>query len=260
MALGLALGVGGAFFWKTLPDRRPETPSHRATSITVPIKGEFPTPPAISPAPPHPEMAQALSLAATGRFPDAFASAQKGSPDLRCASLASVCALWASQQPRLAAQAALALSDSAQRTVAWHAVATTWADRSPDALAAYALLLSDQSARNQAFDAALPRWLERDESAALAWVGALQSATENDHAVTLIALHPPLIERSPELALSLAEAIQDASLRSHTLGQVVRGWIPSSPDQAADYARHSPDLLPSEREDILVDERFTAHP
>lgn len=218
-------------------------------------------------ASPHPvstaasaTLADALALAAAGHFSEAAQLAAETSPELRSACTASVFSLWARTEPRLAASAALALHEAAERNLAWHAVVLAWSERDPAALAAFALSLRDEPLRHRALDAALPAWLEREEQAVFDWVGSLPSTPESDGAVALVARHPALIARDPELALAWAEAIRDPRLRSRTLGQIVRAWQGTAPDEAARYTRRSADLLPSEKEDILVGERFTAHP
>ena len=263
----LVLGVGGAIRSGTSERRVAEVPASPPTAPALAIE----VAPVVSASPPRPSvptvagaapatMADALALAGTGRFTDAAELAGEVSPELRAAAVASVFSLWAKSQPRSAADAALSLDDEARRNLAWHAVVGVWAESDPAALAAHALSLSDESARNRALDAALPRWLERDERAAADWVGALPSGRESDSAVALLARHPALLEREPALALDWAEAIQDPVLRSRTLGVVVRAWASASPSEAAGYARSSTDISPSEKEDILVGERFTAHP
>ncbi len=266
LTLLLALGVGGAIYHGTSVrrslDGRPVVSAIPAVRAVRILDSAAPPIDVFAPAAPlaSATMADAIMLAEAGRFAEAAELVGKLTPELRQAALVSIFALWAKKDPRLAATAALSLEDDARRNLAWHAVAVAWAESDPAALAAHALSLSDDTARNQAFDAALPRWLERDARSAMEWVGALVAGSESDSAVAILARHPALLERGPELALDWAEAIQDSALRSRTLGVVVRAWLSASPAEAARYARQSPDILPSEKEDILVGERFTLHP
>ena len=272
--LALVLGVGGAIRWGMSARRAGYAPAPAAASeattaapavavapVSLSSSGSLgPAAPAEAAPAMSATMADALSLAGRGRFPEAVDLAGAVSPDLREASISSVFSLWAGTQPRPAAEAALALADDAQRGFAWQAVVAAWAESDPAALAAHALSLSDATARARALDAALPRWLERDERSAVDWVGALPSGRGSDQAVALLARHPAFFDRGADLALDWAEAIQDPVLRSRTLGVVVRAWLSTSPSEAARYARRSVDILPAEKEDILVGERFTAHP
>jgi hypothetical protein len=207
-----------------------------------------------------PAMQRALSLANAGRFSAAAEAALTAPEELRLATLSSVFSPWADKHPHEAAAAALSLAEEAQRNVAWHAVATRWAENDPAALVVHAWSLVDESARGRALDLGVPRWMERDETSALAWVGALPSSRASDPAVALVASRSSLIEYDPESALCWAETITDRDLRSRTLSTIARAWLLTAPEAAARYARHSPDIFPTHREDILVGERFTAHP
>ncbi len=206
-----------------------------------------------------------MDLTAAGRFPAAAALALTLPEGQSAAALASVFALWTQAAPHEAADAALALTDPAARDHAWQTVVATWSAAAPASLAAHSLTLPENfaPARRHALDAAVGHWLALDAPAAMDWVGRLPSGPATDGAVALVAQQPDLLHTQPELALDWAESIQDPPLRSRTLGRVVRAWRDSTPAALAaaeHYARTSPDLLPSEREDILVGERFTAHP
>ena len=207
-----------------------------------------------------PPIQRALSLADAGRFEEAAAVARTAPEELRAAALSSVFSRWAGERPTAAAAAALALADDAQRNLVWHVVATRWAEIDPAALALFGWSLPRAPERSSALDIALARWIERDETAALDWVGSLPSSRASDSAVAMIAGHSSLIGRDPELALCWAETINDLDLRSRTLAAITRAWLPAAPEAAARYARQSPDIFPAHREDILVGERFTAHP
>ena len=237
--------------------------SQPVSSAPAPDGSSAPTAPTPAPDPraeEPPAMQRALSLADAGRFSAALEVALSVSEELRHAAISSVFSRWADEHPKAAAAAAITLSDDAQRNVAWHAVATRWSENDPASLAAHAWSLDDESLRGRALDSALPRWLERDEPAALAWVGALPSSRASDPAVALVAGRPSLIEHDPELAVCWAETIADANLRSRTLAAITRAWLLADPEAATRYARRSPDIFPAHREDILVGERFTAHP
>jgi hypothetical protein len=258
----LMLAVGGAIYpgaravnpASALPAQQTSAPAARTSVFATPTQA------AAEPTGEMPGMQRALSLADSGRFEAAAEVARTTREELRLAVLSSVYSRWAGERPEEAASAALALADNAQRNLAWHTVATRWAETDPAALAVHAWSLPEESARGPALDAALPRWMQLDETAALDWVGSLPSSRASDSAVAVIAGHPSLLEHDPELAVCWAETIHDPDLRSRTLAAVARAWLLVAPEAAAGYARRSPDILPAHREDILVGERFTAHP
>ncbi|EPX55641.1 hypothetical protein D187_009252 [Cystobacter fuscus DSM 2262] len=230
---------------------RPASPADHALSLSAPPR---------HPAQPIPDLATVL---ATGERGDYAAAVRLGAAlpeDQRGPALASVFGRWASQDRSAAATAALALTDTLARDIAWSAVVQQWAPADPATLASYASDLPPGAVRNIALDSALGHWLESDPPAAIAWVEALPSSPEDDVIVARIAQHPGLIGSQPELAIAWAEAIRDPVLRSRTLGTVVREWRDINPAAAEHYARTSPELTPGEREDILVGERFTPHP
>ena len=83
---------------------------------------------------------------------------------------------------------------------------------------------------------------------------------DNDLAFATVAQHPDLVRDQPARAIAWAESIHDPTMRSRTLGRVVREWREHDSAAAEAYARIAPGILPDEREDILVGERFTTHP
>lgn len=261
-ALAVATAVTGLLLFPTKPAvAPPPQPSPATTPALIPHATHPPAPPSVpAAATPASPFAEAFALAERGLFSDAVRTAQTLPADQRTPALVSVFSIWAHHAPAEAANRALSHPDDAERNLAWHAIATAWAADAPADLATFAWSLADETPRAAAFAAALPAWLERDEPAALAWIGALPASPRTDSAVAIVARHSPLIERDPALAISWAEVIQDPALRSRTLGQVLRVWLPVDPDAAGRYARSSPELFPSEREDVLVGERFTAHP
>ncbi|MFT4176080.1 MAG: hypothetical protein QM627_05440 [Luteolibacter sp.] len=207
-----------------------------------------------------PEMADAMDLAQAGRFPEAVEAAKAVSPNLRIPVFSSVFALWANQDPSAASASALALPDEADRNIAWSNVTRIWAEASPRQLADHALKLEEAIARQQALHASVSQWMENNKEEAIQWVSSLPDSVDCDNVISIVARHPAVIEQEPDLAITWGEAIKDPLLKSQTLGIVTRTWLAAAPEEAARYARESPHILPSEREDILVGERFTEHP
>ncbi|MFT4175258.1 MAG: hypothetical protein QM627_01265 [Luteolibacter sp.] len=275
VTVGLIAGVGGLVFF--LPGEHEKDRPVFSTSQT-PLDGTLsknrkkiatksshggvpgpPSPPSSSP-PLSTPMEEALSLAADRRFHDALAAMHQVPQDMKASVITSIFALWVDQSPGEAAKAALDLPDAFENRLAWNAVTTRWAEVAPDQLAVYALSMEgNASQQQQALTSAIPHWLEINDNDAIKWVGALPSSIDCDAVISIVAKHEPLIERDPALAITWAEAIRNPVLRSRTLGIVVRSWLPASPEEAANYARNSPNIFPSEREDILVGERFTEH-
>lgn len=224
------------------------------TSTVVPSPSISPPPRLVS------DLGQALACGERGDYPAGVALALALPEDRRAAALGSLFAFWTAEAPASAAHAALALADPTARDIAWHAVVSQWALADPAGLAALARDLPAHSARTHALDEAVSHWLAHDADAALAWVDALAATAENDSPRATIATDPALVRARPELAIARAESIRDPALRSRTLGRVVREWRESAPAAAEAYAHRAADIFPSEREDILVGERFTAHP
>ncbi len=242
-----------------LPAFRPETAGFPAG---LPPVSPLPSSTDGSPnAPSAPSsLAEIMALSERGDHAHAAALACALPEDQRAAALSSLFALWAAENRTEAAAAALALSEASDRGFAWRAVLVQWAPADPAGLAAHALSLPDDTPRRQALAEAMHHWLVRDADAALAWAGALPSTAEHDGVVAQVAQDPALIREKTDLALAWAETLHDSALRSRVLGRVVREWREFEPAAAERFARQSPDLSPSEREDILVGERFTAHP
>ena len=213
-----------------------------------------------TPAPARPDLAAVLATGERGDYSAAARLAAALPEDQRAPAFSSLFSTWAVRERSAAATAALALSDPPLRDLAWCAVIRPWAATDPGSLATFARDLPAGAARNAALDEALRHWLDHDLSAALAWVETLPSSLENDLVVARVAEYPGLIGPQPDLAIAWAESVRDPALRSHTLGKVVREWRGADPDAAERYARNSPELTASEREDILVGERFTPHP
>lgn len=178
----------------------------------------------------------------------------------RAAAIASVYDRWAEAAPEAASASALALADHVTRASAWRAVVRRRAFADPAGLAAHAGGSPPGPERHAALEAALARWLELDAPAAVEWIGRLPASPENDVVVAQVARHAAQIDRRHESALEWAEAIQEPALRSRVLGDVIRDWRDHAPRAAEAYARVTPHLTASEREDILVGERFTPHP
>ena len=262
-ALVFAAGTLFIFFQPAPPPtpfRSAPAPADFVSSAAT-VPAPEPTPPT-SPAPaiPAPTLASLLSLADSGDH----AAAASLTPNLpegdQLPALASIFSAWAAHDLAAATSAALAIGTDSHRDTAWRAVAAAWAETDPAGLAAFARELPSGPARHVALEHSVRRWLDLDAPAALAWVETLPSSPESDIAVALVARHPSLLSTQPELALAWAEALRDPAQRSRTLGHVVRAWREIAPAAAEHYARSSPDLTDSEREDILVGERFTAHP
>lgn len=191
------------------------------------------------------------ALSAAGAFSAAAAFAASGEGADRDAWLAAAFARWGEQQPRAAANAALALRDAALQQRAFQSLVTGWAQTEPLPLADFAVKMPAGENRTYALGEALRQWIDRDPIAASAWVDQLDPSPDLDGAVAAIATQPFLAAHRPEVALSWAESITDASLRSHTLAAIVREWADTDRAAAARFVRASSDILGEERSDLL---------
>lgn len=200
------------------------------------------------------------ALAEAGQFSSAASFALTGGAGQRDAWTAAAFARWSEQQPQAATNAAIALIDPALRDLAWRASVANWAQSDPPSLADYALRLPPGEARTYALGEALRLWIESDPSRAAHWLDQRDPGRETDLAVSLVATHPALARRRPDVALSWAESIAEPTARSRAVARVVRVWAEADPSAANRYARTAATLLPEDREDLLPGERFAPHP
>lgn len=200
------------------------------------------------------------ALAEAGEFASAARFAAAAGEEQRDVWAALAFSRWSEQQPAAATAAAGALPDPALRDVAWRAAVANWALNEPDSLADYATHLPAGEARAYAFGEALRVWIDQDLPAASRWLDRLDPGGDTDLAVALVATHPALAVRRPDVAISWAESIGDPMLRSRTLARVILAWSNADPVAAARFARSTPALTPADREVALPGERFTPHP
>lgn len=142
---------------------------------------------------------------------------------------------WAQHQPKLAAQAALALTDPDSRKTALTGVFSGWAPGEPAGLAEFALQLPTGPDRTTALGESLRHWVMQDPAAASAWLNRLESSAEIDAGAAAIATVQPLIIHRPEVAIGWAESIVDPTLRRQTLDAVIDSWSLIDPPAAQRY-------------------------
>ena len=200
------------------------------------------------------------ALAEAGEFASATRFAAAGDEEQRDIWTTQAFSRWSEQQPLAATTAANSLSDPALRDVAWRAAVVNWAQNEPASLTDYATRLPAGEARTYALGEALRVWIDQDPPGASRWLDRLEPNSDTDMAVSLIATHPALAVRRPEVAMSWAESIADPMLRSRTIARVIQVWTDTDPVAAARYARTTPALTPADREVALPGERFTPHP
>lgn len=188
---------------------------------------------------------------------------------------------WAEQDPALASQKALALSDDKERMQALRAVATTWGEQEPEAALAWVDSLPAGTARDAAWaavvlsgaerdpEASMKRlarrpdhpdapmlasslastWADQDPEAALAWARRLPVGAVRDQALQSIGSR--VAGEDPRQAFRLAQEVTDQETREMLLRSSVREWALQDPQEAA---RSIFALAPSEaRTQILAD-------
>ncbi len=188
------------------------------------------------------------ALCDSGNFSAAAALAANGSSDQQNAWLGEAFSKWASFQPDAAAQAAQAIDDPQVRNQALHGIVGGWAEADPGGLAQFLGQLPASADRGEMIGQALKSWMQSDPLAAADWMdknsnlgadldqGAAQAAT---------------LESVPtDIALGLAENINDPQLRSTTLASVVRDWAYNNLPAAENYLQTTTDLVPADRKQL----------
>ncbi|MFT3780653.1 MAG: hypothetical protein QM790_01470 [Nibricoccus sp.] len=158
--------------------------------------------------------------------------------------------IWANHQPEAALQALGSLSDNALREKAWKAVVEGWAVSDPRALAENSLQSSDPAARDFGLSEALSNWAYADPQEAAAWVVRVEATTNIDSGLAAVAKSPAFTKK-PATGLALARLITQPTLRSTTIGDIVREWAGTDVKSAIAYASETPDLTSDERDSLV---------
>jgi hypothetical protein len=124
-----------------------------------------------------------------------------------------------------------------------------WAQGDPKGLAEYAITLPEGKDKSFAFTESLSSWAVNDPAAAAEWINQRPSLPELDQGIATVARS---FDAKPEVAVTWAESIADAQLRSSTLANIVRRWNDLDPVAARLYAETSTDIVGEDRSDLLA--------
>lgn len=183
-----------------------------------------------------------------------FVASRPASP-LRLEQAANAFTSWAENHPQDALSAALALNDEDLKKASLHGAAVGWAQADPVAAANYAAKLPAGEARAEMLANAVPRWVEHDPVAAAQWLADREAHPDFDMGVVAVATLPAMVKDRPELALSLAQSIADAPLRTNTLRNLALQWAQTDAAAAGRYVEASPLFTPEERQSITAEIR-----
>ena len=191
------------------------------------------------------------ALCNTGNFEAAAQFAASGDDQTRRGWLGEMYSQWAALQPEEAAKAAMAINDPDIQNGALHGVIGGWEDADPAALTQFLSTTPPGSDRGQMMGQALWNWVKVDPVAAADWINNSDMGPDLDQGILAVASRD-LSEDDfpPSTAVSWAESIQDDTLRSEALRNVLRNWLFIDRAAATSYFNSTADLLPADREQI----------
>lgn len=146
---------------------------------------------------------------------------------------------WLDDDPKAAAEAAIALPDSVHfRKTALHVIGKRWASKDIDAALAWAEsntpVLDNADHQSNPLTGVVDGWLTTDPAAAIAWLNDLP---DGDGKVGLIrAMVSCVDDRDPAQAMDLAIVIPPGSMREQAIIYSARSWLQSDPGSAAKWA------------------------
>jgi hypothetical protein len=192
------------------------------------------------------------ALGQYGSFQRAADFAATGSNENRAEWLATAFANWSNYQPEDAAAFALGLGDSGTRAAAIDAVIPNWAQINPKNLADFAMNnLSDGDQKTRALNNALVYWAGNNVVEAAQWIGQQNPSPALDQGEAAIATQQDVMKQ-PDVAISWAQDITDADLRSRTIMAIVQTWALSDRSAALNYIQTTQDLRPDDRDSLLA--------
>jgi|GEM_PF-1775513 hypothetical protein len=192
------------------------------------------------------------ALGQNGGFQRAADFAATGSGEQRAEWLAAAFGNWSNYQPEDAAAFAMGLGDADTRAAAIDAVIPNWAQINPKNLADFAMNnLSDGDQKNRALANALVYWAGNDVVATAQWIGQYKPAPEFDQGEAAIATQQDVMKQ-PDVALTWAQDISDANLRSRTIVAILQTWALSDRSAAMNYIQNTQDLQPDDRSSLLA--------
>lgn len=191
------------------------------------------------------------ALSEAGNFAAAaqLAGQGDGATTQRAIWMAEAYSKWAELQPDQAAAAAAAITDPDARNEALHGVVGGWAASDPAGLAQFLSQQPSGGDRGLMLGQALQSWVGQDPAAAANWIND-NTATfgpDLDQGVESVAT---LNTIKPDLAVNWAESIDDETLRSTALTDILRNWVQTDFSAAQAYFNTTQDLQPADRQQI----------
>ena len=190
------------------------------------------------------------ALCEAGNFDAAARLAGQGdSTTQRSIFMAEAYSKWAELQPDQAAAAAGAIADADARNEALYGVVGGWAVVDPAGLANFLSQQPSGGDRGLMLGQALQSWVGQDPVAAANWINENTAAfgPDLDKGVESVAT---LNTIKPGLAVDWAESIDDDSLRSEALADILHNWALSDLSAARKYFESTGDLQPADRQKI----------
>jgi hypothetical protein len=191
------------------------------------------------------------ALCNAGNFQAAAQFAAGGDDQTRRGWLGEMYSQWAALQPEEAAKAAMAITDPDVQNGALHGVIGGWAEADPAALTEFLSQTPPSSDRGQMMGQALWNWVKIDPAAAADWINNSDMGADLDQGILAVASRDLSEDDfTPQTAISWAESIQDDTVRSEALRNVLRNWVMMDLPAATSYFNSTTDLLPADRQQI----------
>jgi hypothetical protein len=191
------------------------------------------------------------ALCAAGNFETAAKFAAGGDSGQSRGWLGEMYSQWAGLQPEEAAQAALAITDPDIQNGALHGVIGGWAQADPAALTQFLTQVPPGGDRGQMLGQALQNWVRLDPVAAANWINNSDMGADLDQGIQAVAsMNLSEDNFKPDVAIGWVESINDDTLRSEALVNVLRNWIYIDLPAATGYFNQTTDLSPAGRQQI----------
>jgi len=192
------------------------------------------------------------ALSGSGKFAAAIQLANDAPADARAGWLQNIFTRWGASRPMEGLQTLDTLEPSV-RDAAFAALTEGWAAGDPSGLAAHAMSLPTGPRRELALNTALANWSLQDPAAMGEWLNAIPASTELDRAVAQLITRTDSVNRSPEVAMTWIETIDDPDLRRQSLRHVMRQWIESDATAAWEFCERAAWINDADREDLRQD-------
>jgi hypothetical protein len=191
------------------------------------------------------------ALCNAGNFEAAAKFAASGEDNQRSFWLGEAYSKWAELQPEQAAAAAAAITDPDIRNQALHGIVGGWAQADPVALTQFLSQLPAGGDRRSMVGQALYNWVHLDPVAAASWINNSDLGPDLDEGVKAVANMDMFMgDITPDVAVNWAESIQDETVRSEALVNLLHDWALIDLPAAKRYFESTTNLQPDDRKQI----------